>query len=154
MLVETAASIFDSPAKFICNPVNCSGVMGAGLARQFKIRFPSMHTQYKTDCDNGLYRLGIPRLWVNPDKRGRHVINFPTKNHWREYSDMWYIRKGFDYILLHEFQWGIPDAGGTIGVPALGCGLGGLDVREFENLLKEMFDGPPDSGWTVYYHIR
>lgn len=115
-------NIFDSPCQTITNPVNCAGIMGAGLALQFRHRFPEMHADYVTRCQSGEVRLGCPYLFKRSELPW--ILNFPTKQFPRDKSDFLYIIKGMDFVLEHYREWGIT----SLAIPALGCGLGGLDL--------------------------
>lgn len=103
-------------ADTLVNPVNCLGVQGAGLARQFRDRFPELDAEYRELCRSRLLRLGNPLL----SSDGR-VLWFPTKHHWRERSRLWDIDRGLQAFVQ---RWG--DDSRSWAFPALGCGLGGL----------------------------
>jgi O-acetyl-ADP-ribose deacetylase (regulator of RNase III) len=115
--------IFESSAQTLVNTVNCVGVMGKGIALGFRERFPEMHREYVQLCDRGEVKLGRPYLWkaMLPP----WVLNFPTKDHWRENSSLEAIVAGLEYIEEHYREWGIE----SLAVPPLGSGLGGLDWR-------------------------
>ena len=141
MIVYRNGDIFSSRADAIINPVNCVGVMGAGLARQFKERFPENFSLYSTACSKGCVKVGAI-LVVKVPLSGccKYVINFPTKLDWRNPSKLSWIVSGLRelrQILLSEEQ-----VIKSVAIPRLGCGLGGLhweDVRkEIENELKEL----------------
>lgn len=110
--------IFRIKADLMVNPVNCVGVMGAGLARKFVDRFPSILQKYKWDCLSGVLDIGKPTIY------NRHIICFPTKYHWRDPSKLIYINSGL--LRLREFV----KFGQSIAIPALGCGLGGLFEKD------------------------
>ena len=113
--------LFRSNAHTLVNTVNCVGVMGKGVALQFKNRFPDMFREYARRCSDGQVRLGEPYLWaplVPP-----RVLNFPTKDHWRSVAKLQDIVDGLDYLAEHYEEWGIE----SLAVPPLGCGEGPLD---------------------------
>ena len=113
--------LFGSNAQTLVNTVNCVGVMGKGVALQFKKRFPDMFAEYTRRCRDGEVRLGEPYLWaplVPP-----WVLNFPTKDHWRSVARLKDIVDGLDYLKEHYESWGIE----SMAVPPLGCGQGQLD---------------------------
>ncbi|HET9757791.1 MAG TPA: macro domain-containing protein [Candidatus Limnocylindrales bacterium] len=115
--------LFLSSAQTLVNTVNCVGVMGKGVALGFRQRFPDMYREYAQMCERGEVKLGRPYLWrsvVAP-----WVLNFPTKNHWRENSSLSAIVAGLEYLEEHYKAWGIE----SLAVPPLGSGLGGLDWR-------------------------
>ena len=113
----------------LVNPVNCVGVMGKGLALQFKRAWPNNFNAYALACARGEVRPG--RVFVFELAREgapRWIINFPTKRHWRDPSRMADIDEGLEDLVMQIRQRGI----GSVAIPPLGCGLGGLrwvDVR-------------------------
>jgi O-acetyl-ADP-ribose deacetylase (regulator of RNase III) len=94
--------------------------MGAGLALQFKKRFPLNYAAYRNECQR-ISGLRTGEVFGHREK-GIHVINFPTKKHWRDCSDISYIQEGMrsliKYLYVHDIR--------SIAIPPLGCGLGGL----------------------------
>ena len=120
----------------IVNTVNCVGVMGKGIALQFKNKWPANFKAYKAACDAGEVRLG--RMFVF-DSGGllkpNFIINFPTKDHWRGKSDLESIRTGLEdlvqVIQRHQIR--------SIALPPLGCGNGGLDWEDVRPLLEAAF---------------
>jgi O-acetyl-ADP-ribose deacetylase (regulator of RNase III)/uncharacterized protein YwgA len=113
--------MFDSDAQTLVNTVNTEGVMGKGIALQFKRRFPDMYEDYLNRCKRGEVRLGRPYIY-----KGRlhpWIINFPTKKHWRSISRVEDIVAGLEYLEAHYGEWGVT----SLVVPPLGCGEGGLE---------------------------
>ncbi len=113
--------LFEAPAQTLVNTVNCVGVMGKGVALLFKRRFPAMYADYLERCERGEVELGRPYLYRN--SAPPHVLNFPTKGHWRSVSRLKDIVAGLEYLESHYREWGIT----SLAVPPLGCGHGGLD---------------------------
>jgi hypothetical protein len=103
--------------------VNTVGIMGKGIALEFKRRFPEMHREYVRLCQRGEVRLGRPYLYA--PLLGQWVLNFPTKDHWRSRSKLTDIVDGLRYLQAHFADWGIT----SLAVPPLGCGEGGLEWR-------------------------
>lgn len=123
MVKYKEGNIFESDCKVLVNPVNIIGVMGGGLALDFKNKFPSMFDAYVKLCEFEMLKIGKPHLWHG---NGKDVLLFPTKTGWRLPSRLEYVKSGLDnFVQLHKF-WGIQ----SIAFPALGCGLGGLSWRE------------------------
>src|SRR5689334_3881755 len=91
--------LFTSQAQTLVNTVNCVGVMGKGVAEQFKKRFPAMFEDYKHRTDREALRLGEPYLYR--DSSGAQIVNFPTKDHWRSPSRLSDIARGLDYLAAH-----------------------------------------------------
>ena len=118
----------------LVNTVNCVGVMGRGIALQFKKRFPDNFRAYSKACDRGEVQPG--RMFVFPTRRltnPRYIINFPTKRHWRGNSRLDDIRAG-----LGDLTRCIRDSGvRSVAVPPLGSGLGGLDWTAVRGLIEE-----------------
>ncbi|MBO0792964.1 MAG: macro domain-containing protein [Ktedonobacteraceae bacterium] len=116
-------NIFESKMQTIVNTVNCVGVMGKGLALEFKKRFPDMYEDYVARCDRKQVRLGEPYLYrrlLTP-----WILNFPTKGHWRSVSRLSDIIAGLEYLEKHYHEWEIT----SLAVPALGCSNGQLEWR-------------------------
>ncbi len=127
--------LLESPAQTLVNTINCVGVMGKGIALEFRQRFPAMYQDYVKRCKKGQVQLGKPYLFPEPRSMGqlsllpdsespepRWVLNFPTKKHWRSKSYRTDIEAGLAYLEQHYRIWGIT----SLAVPALGCGNGGL----------------------------
>lgn len=149
--------ILAEDAEALVNPVNCVGVMGGGLALQFKKAFPGNFDGYAEACRHGEVRPG--RMFVSeigrPGAVPRYIVNFPTKRHWREGSRMEDIEAGLEDLQRVVREREIR----SIAVPPLGCGLGGLDWREvrprIEGALRDFGDvavvifepvGEPEAG--------
>ncbi len=123
MIKVLIGDIFKSNAQTLVNTVNCVGVMGKGIALEFKKRFPEMFKDYIRKCQSGEVKTG--RLDFYPDMFNKSVLNFPTKQHWRSPSRLEDIIAGLDYFIAHYIEWGIKSA----AFPPLGCGNGGLDWK-------------------------
>lgn len=113
-------NMFESQSKTLVNTVNCVGVMGKGVALEFKNRYPSMYKEYSALCKAGEVKPGNPYYYQ--DLSGASVINFPTKDHWRSPSKLSYIISGLDWFRANYKVLGIE----SIAFPPLGCGNGGL----------------------------
>jgi O-acetyl-ADP-ribose deacetylase (regulator of RNase III) len=125
----------------IVNTVNCVGVMGKGIALQFKNKWPANFTAYAAACKAGQVRPG--RMFVF-DSGGlvkpNFIINFPTKDHWRGSSRIEFIRDGLVDLVVQVERLGIR----SIAVPPLGCGNGGLDWADVRPLIEAAFETLPD----------
>ena len=116
-------NILESKAQTLINTVNCVGIMGKGIALEFKKKFPDMFKDYVKRCEKNEVKLGEPYLY-----RGLFppwIINFPTKDHWRSVACLEDIEHGMSYIISHYKEWGIT----SLAVPPLGCGEGQLEWR-------------------------
>jgi len=126
--------IFESQAQTIINTVNCVGIMGKGIAAEFKKRFPEMFKDYKLKCERNQVVLGKPYLYkrlFNP-----WIINFPTKQHWRSLSKIKDIQDGLEYLTKKYKEWGIQ----SLAVPPLGCGNGQLEWRQVGPLIYSILN--------------
>lgn len=126
--------IFKSKAQTLVNTVNCVGVMGKGIALEFKKRFSEMYDDYVQRCKAKEVKLGQPYLFrsVVPP----WILNFPTKDHWRDVARLEDIVKGLRYLEQHYREWGIT----SLAVPPLGCGQGQLEWKVV--------------GRTLYRHLK
>ncbi|MCX6911290.1 MAG: macro domain-containing protein [Verrucomicrobia bacterium] len=124
-------NLFDSHMQTLTNTVNTVGIMGAGIAKQFKIRFPVMFKDYEERCRHNLVKTGMPYLWKPSGSNRAWVLNFPTKQHWRNSSRMEWIKQGLEYLAEHHQEWGIQ----SLAIPALGCSLGGLNWEEVKPVM-------------------
>lgn len=115
--------LFESGAQTLVNTVNTVGVMGKGVALEFRKRFPSMYEDYRGRCARGEVHLGRPYLYRTPSTPW--ILNFPTKEHWRSVSRLDAIEQGLRYLEQHYQEWGIT----SLAVPPLGCGNGQLEWR-------------------------
>lgn len=129
MLIYRRTSILESPAQTLVNTVNCVGVMGKGLAHAFKEREPDMFRSYKRICDQHALEPGKLWLWRGKDS---WVLNFPTKDHWRNSSRIEWIEQGLAKFVSAYADQGISE----ISFPQLGCGNGNLDWSDVRPLME------------------
>jgi O-acetyl-ADP-ribose deacetylase (regulator of RNase III)/uncharacterized protein YwgA len=134
MVTVVVGDLFKSSAQTLVNTVNCVGVMGKGVALEFKNQFPDMYEDYVGRCRLGQVKLGYPYLYRRPVFPW--IVNFPTKDHWRSVSRLDDIVAGLTYLEQNYREWGIT----SLAVPPLGCGQGQLEWRVV---------GP-----TLYRHLR
>lgn len=124
MLELTRGDILEADVEAVVNTVNCVGVMGKGLALRFKQVFPENYEAYREACEAGEVRPGRMIVSVTGRERNpRYVVNFPTKRHWRDGSRLEDIESGLRALVEEIGRLGIR----SIAIPALGCGLGGLE---------------------------
>ena len=129
-LIIKTGNIFTSNMQTLVNPVNCVGVMGKGLALEFKIRYPNMFEEYRNICKAGGLKPSKLHLWKGTDK---WVLNFPTKLHWRNKSKLEWIEAGLKEFVRTYKEMGIE----SIAFPLLGCGNGGLNPRKVISIMEE-----------------
>jgi O-acetyl-ADP-ribose deacetylase (regulator of RNase III) len=141
MLIFKTGNIFESQAEALVNAANCVGVMGRGIALQFKNRFPDNYGAYRMACQRGT--VGPGKMFVfncGEHKIPKLIINFPTKRHWRDKSRMEDIT--LDLLDLNEVIKSFKVT--SLAIPPLGAGLGGLDCKdvsgEIENKLGDLTD--------------
>ncbi len=125
-------NLLDSPMQTLVNTVNCKGAMGAGIALAFKTRFKSMFNDYKERCEKAEVKPGTPYIY---EEDGKKIINFPTKDHWRDKSRLAWIKQGLDLLKSDLQKWGII----SIAIPPLGCGNGGLDWQVVRKMIVDTF---------------
>lgn len=115
--------ILESKAETLVNTVNCVGVMGKGIALEFKNRFPEMFADYLERCNRGEVKPGLPYLYrtLLPPQ----IINFPTKDHWKSVSKISDIERGLRHIVARYKEWDVK----SLAIPPLGCGNGQLEWR-------------------------
>lgn len=116
----------------LVNTVNTVGVMGKGIALQFKRAWPEMFTAYAAACEHGEVQPGRVHVWETGALTGpRFIVNFPTKRHWKDPSRLEDIRSGLADLVRVINEWGVT----SIAVPPLGCGNGGLTWGDVEPLI-------------------
>ncbi|MBN1876266.1 MAG: macro domain-containing protein [Anaerolineae bacterium] len=137
MILYVKGNLFQSPAQVLVNTVNTVGVMGCGIALDFKKLFPDMYKQYRDMCETGEFKVGMLWLYKSPNK---WVLNFPTKQHWCQPSRVEYIEIGLRKFVASYSDLGIH----SIAFPALGCGNGQLDFRDqVQPLMKKYLETLP-----------
>lgn len=126
------ADLLTQHTEAIVNPVNCVGVMGKGLALAFKTAYPENYHLYKEACNRNEVVPG--KMFVyNTGSTPKYIINFPTKRHWKDNSYLKDIKNGLIDLVVVIDQYKIQ----SITIPALGCGLGGLDWKIVFPLIKD-----------------
>ncbi len=142
--------MFDEPTEAIVNTVNCVGVMGKGVALEFKRRWPENFRAYKRLCDAGDLSPGKMFVFENGALVGeghhRYLINFPTKLHWRAHSKIEFIEKGLDDLVKQVDRLGIK----SVALPPLGCGNGGLDWSDVRPLIESKLEPLSDVRFVVF----
>jgi O-acetyl-ADP-ribose deacetylase (regulator of RNase III) len=141
MIELKAGSLLDADAEALVNTVNCVGVMGKGIALQFKQAFPDNFQQYAKACRAKNVKLGQmfvvdTHQLVNP----KYIINFPTKNHWKGKSRLEDIRRGMQDLVKEIKVRGIR----SVAVPPLGCGNGGLEWSDVAPIITGALTSIPD----------
>lgn len=129
--------VTDSKMKVLVNTVNCVGIMGKGVALRFKHQFPKMFEDYKKKCSRKQVKIGEPYLWKPEEhllnEASKWVINFPTKQHWRNNSRIEDIESGLQYLSKHLKIWDVT----SLAMPALGCNNGRLKFSDVLPLIQK-----------------
>lgn len=134
---EVNGNILDSSCEVLVNPVNTQGIMGAGLALQFKRKYPEMFLDYRITCSKNNVMIGNIFVYTLETKYlpTKYIFNFPTKTRWNLKSNYSYIKLGMMDLINKIAYYKI----NSIAIPALGCGLGGLDYKEVKTIILSEF---------------
>ncbi|MCS6829330.1 MAG: macro domain-containing protein [Armatimonadota bacterium] len=146
MIRFVRGNILDSDADALVNTVNTVGIMGKGIALQFKQRFPENYLFYREACERGEVVPGKVLVFRTDCLQPRYIINFPTKRHWRHKSRLEDIADGLEDLVKRVRELGIS----SIAIPALGCGHGGLDWADVRPLIENTFANLPEIKVDVY----
>lgn len=162
-MTTVTTSIFDSGIHIAINPVNTVGVMGKGLAAEFKRKWPDMYRSYREKCLAGDLTIGKVHIWDVPEDDGqwasanpRHIsviINLPTKAHWRSPSFWAQIEPAARFMVrcLGKVDYpGLFKLRPRIGIPRLGSGLGGLSWTEIKPMLVPIL-APLEPAYEVVF---
>jgi O-acetyl-ADP-ribose deacetylase (regulator of RNase III) len=147
MIEYKTGDILNEQAEALVNTVNCVGVMGRGIALQFKRRYPENFKAYEAACKLGVVQPGQMLVFAtNNVTNPRYIINFPTKRHWRAKSHMSDIASGLEAlkaeIQIRRIR--------SIALPPLGSGLGGLDWSDVRPLIAKALGDIPDIKIIVF----
>lgn len=140
-------NLLQADAEALVNAVNTEGVMGKGIALQFKRAFPEMFKAYATACRDGLVKIGKVHVFeLAATGRPRCIVNFPTKQHWRSKSRLPDIASGLDDLVVELASRDIR----SVAIPPLGCGLGGLRWADVLPLIQSALTRVPDVDALIY----
>ena len=147
MLTLRRGNIMEAEAEALVNTVNTVGVMGKGIALQFKKAYPENYAAYTKACKKGEVEVGkmfvLDRGELNKPK---FIINFPTKRHWREKSKLEYIERGLEDLVRVMENLRIT----SIAIPPLGCGNGGLNWEDVRPLIIDALNAAPKVSTTIF----
>ncbi len=147
MIEHVTGNLLEAEAEAFVNTVNTVGVMGKGIALQFRQAFPENYTVYRAACERGEVQPG--RMLVVPTGQmgnPRYIINFPTKRHWKGKSRMEDIESGLPALVAAVQEYGMH----SLAVPPLGCGNGGLDWNAVRPRIEAAFTALPDVHVLLY----
>lgn len=134
MIDHVEGDLLTANVDALVNAVNCVGVMGKGIALQFKCRYPDVFRSYEAACKRGDVKIGTMYVVKTNELNGpQYVVNFPTKKHWRQSSRLEYIEQGLTNLKEIILELGIR----SIAIPALGTGNGGLAWLNVEPLILD-----------------
>ena len=140
--------LLKSDAEALVNTVNCVGVMGKGIALKFKKQYPNMFNSYRSVCYN---KKLIPGHLHYFKEKNKIIINFPTKNNWRNPSKIEYVKDGLISLIKLIKNLNLK----SIAIPMLGCGNGGLDWKEVNTLIiNTLTPSLRDTDLTVYIYAN
>lgn len=135
MIEIKKGNIFTTKCETIVNTINCIGIMGAGIAYEFRLRHPEMFTKYKDFCNKKLISIG--NLWIfNVSEKNtyyKNILNFPTKDHWKYPSKLEYIEKGLEKFLNTYKQKNLT----SVAFPLLGTSNGGLSEKVVIEIMQK-----------------
>lgn len=147
MIDFRTGDILKDESEALVNTVNCVGVMGRGIALQFKDAYPENFREYAAACRRGDVKPG--KMLVHETGKltqPRYIINFPTKRHWRGKSRIQDIESGLkaliEVLLARKIR--------SVAIPPLGSGLGGLDWSDVRPLIERAMQQLPEIRVTVY----
>ena len=139
--------ILKADVEVLVNTVNCVGIMGRGIALQFRKAYPENYKVYRVACENNQVQPGkmlihdLGKLWYP-----RYIINFPTKRHWKSKSRLEDIESGLKALVKDVHKLKIK----SIAIPPLGAGLGGLNWHEVRSRIEEAFGEMPEVEVMLY----
>lgn len=147
MITNAHGNLLAAEVEALVNTVNTEGVMGKGIALQFKKAYPAMFDAYRKAAKSGELHLGKMQVWHTGLLTGpKYIINFPTKGHWKSASRIRDIETGLADLVHTVRELSIS----SIAVPPLGCGNGGLDWSDVEPRITAAFDALPDVDVRLY----
>lgn len=133
MLKIIKGNIFTTECQTIVNTINCVGIMGAGIAFEMRLRYPEMNNKYIELCKE--FKIKIGYLWLYKSNE-RWILNFPTKNHWKDESKAEYVELGLKKFMETYIERGIT----SIAFPMLGASLGGLPENVSLKIMTEYLE--------------
>ena len=131
-MIKKIGNLFDSDADYIGHGVNCRGIMGAGIAKEFRRRYPDMYVDYVADCSySGFLRPGGFSIYV--PESGPRVVNLATQDAPGAHAQYEWV-----WGATSKFAASVSRSGRSVRValPTIGCGIGGLEWPKVETILR------------------
>lgn len=147
IILKNKGNLLEESVDALVNTVNCVGIMGKGIALQFKKAYPQNYLAYKKACTRKEVHPG--KMFVYPTNTlwgVRFIINFPTKKHWKEMSRIEYIENGLNHLLTVIQTNKIS----SIAIPPLGCGNGGLEWEKVKEIIINKLKEVPETKIILY----
>lgn len=146
MITEVTGNLLNDNAQALVNTVNTIGVMGKGIALQFREAFPQNYKLYRQACKDGEVKIGQMFITCESTLLGEKIIvNFPTKQHWRKPSEYSFIESGLSALKKEIINRGIK----SIAIPPLGTNNGGLDWNIVHDMIQRIL-GDVDCDIRLY----
>lgn len=130
MIKYTKGDVLEAPA--FGHGCNCRGIMGAGIARKVRLRFPKAYSEYKSRCEIGLALGDV----VTVEDGGKWIFNMATQRDIGPCAEVWAIRAALGAALLECGVLGIPE----LAIPWIGCGIGGLSMHDVRPAIDSKYD--------------
>lgn len=146
MIHYKTGDLFEAQTEAIINTVNTVGIMGKGIALQFKQRFPENFEVYKQLCEEKKLDVGQLLITQNNSLFFKYIINFPTKKHWKQPSQYDYIENGLAELVKKIKELNIK----SVAMPPLGAGNGKLDWEKVKPIIEKHLAVLPDVVFYVY----
>lgn len=146
MITHVTGDLLASDEKFIAHGVNCLGLMGAGIAKAIAVKHPVVEKVYREECTE---RRLLPGgcLAVMDKAADRYVFNLATQNSPGRDATYWRVAMAFGNMFEHCVAWGIK----RVGIPRIGCGIGGLDWEPVEFIINGLYQWVPNGPDIVVY---
>ena len=139
MIEYVRGDLLKSSAQVLVNTINTVGIMGAGIALQFKEQYPEMFQKYQTLCKKKLLDVCKLYLWKSTDTSSKEILLFPTKKHWLNLSELHWIEAGLQKFVENYERLNIK----SIAFPKLGCGNGGLSWHDVKPVMEKYLEPLP-----------
>lgn len=149
-MIEREGNLFDSEAKYLAHGVNCKGVMGAGIAKEFRSRYPSNYMAYKERCGKGILFPGDILVHEDTDKI---IVNMASQNApGKDARYLWLIDALYTFARKASAPPKLSYHGGLVAIPEIGCGIGGLKWPVVKELIAEVERAYPSIVFEVWHY--